>query len=526
MSAMQRARVLYVEDDRFWRRRAEEHLARQGLDVTAVASAEEGLTSLSSHGKGPPRDAVVLLDLHLRHGRMQGEDFLKELRSRWPKNPPPVIVLSIEDDFSTILPLAARYMHTTPRVLFDYQNKRYGFSDSPDSVADSYERLAHAVHLVLLEHAEAGPRFVPPFLIGISPEIRAVFRQVRMFAGAGGGEAEVAVLVTGDTGTGKELVARLLHFFSQRSDGPFIAVNCAAIPETLLESELFGSVKGAFTGATERQGLFEAARGGTLFLDEIGEMTLPLQAKLLRVLQDGRIRRVGDTRERDVRTRVVTATNQSLGRMVREGRFREDLYYRLAMLGIELPPLKGRTQDIELLANSFIIKHLPVAPTVRDVDIRRVREILTAQPYPGNVRELEGVIMKALILAGGSEDGRMGADHIRAALAGRPDSGQEPGSLRGDVEERLGELADLVLADIVAGRRPPLTLPEIDDEFSELSMAYQLTRAIERRMRRLGERRRGPTDEEARAWFGYSGASSYRRWLAATRKSRGSGGNG
>jgi two-component system response regulator AtoC len=504
-----------VEDDRHWRRRAEQHLARQGHEVQAVAGAEEGLEVLEGD---PPRDVVVLLDLHLKRGRMQGADFLEALRERWPQAPPPVIVLSIEDDFATILPLARRYMHAEPRVLYDYQNKRYGFSDTPDSVADSYERLAHAIHLAHLEHAEGGKRFVPPFLVGISPEIRSVFQQVRLLAPAGGTGAEVAVLVTGDTGTGKEVVARLLHFFSPRAEGPFLAVNCAAIPETLLESELFGSVRGAFTGAADRAGLFEAAAGGTLFLDEIGEMPPPLQAKLLRVLQDGRIRRVGDAREREVRARVVTATNRRLGSMVREGRFREDLYYRLGMLSIDLPPLRGRTQDIELLTNSFIIKHLPFAPGVSDVDGRSVHGILAAQPWPGNVRELEGVIMKAMILAGASSDGRMIADHVREALAGRLESGPPAASLMAEIESQLGDLADRLLTDIIEGRRPAMSLPEIDGEFSGLGMAWQLTLAIERRFQRLGQRRKGPTDEEARAWFGYSGASSYRRWVASVRK--------
>ena len=505
-------RALYVEDDRFWRKRAEEHLPRHGIEVVAVPGAEEGLEILEA--SDPPRGVVVLLDLHLKPGRMQGADLLEAIRSRWSA-PPPVIVLSIEDEFSTILPLARAYMHSQPRVLYDYQNKRYGFSDSPDSVADSYERLAHAVHLAHLEHSEGGRGFVPPFLVGISREIRSVFRQVRLFAAAGG--SEVPVLVTGDTGTGKEVVARLIHFFSDRSEDPFLAVNCAAIPETLLESELFGSVRGAYTGATDREGLLEAASTGTIFLDEIGEMPMPLQAKLLRVLQDRSFRRVGDTREREVRARIVTATNRRLGQLVRDGRFREDLYYRLGMLSIDLPPLHGRTADIELLSTSFILKHLPLAPALRDVDIRPVREVLSSQPYPGNVRELEGVVMKALILA--SPSGVMTAEHVREALRTRLEPAA-PENLESDLSARLAELADRLLDEIVSGRRPPRSLPEIEAEFSGLGVAYQLTLALERRLARAGEKRRHPTDEEARLWFGYSGASSYRRWLSALRKAR------
>ena len=506
-------RVLYVEDDRFWRRRGVENLGRQGIRVDAFGTAEEALEAIGGPGSQPPRAVVVLLDLNLQRGRMQGAGFLEAVAARWPEAPPPVIVLSVEDDFASILPLASRFMHSQPRVLYDYQNKRYGFSDSPDSIASSYERLAHAIHLAHLEHADGGRRFVPPFLVGISPEIRAVFRQVRLL-GAAGGAATVPVMVLGSTGTGKEVVARMLHFFSQRSREPFLAVNCAAIPETLLESELFGSTKGAFTGATDREGLFEAAGMGTLFLDEIGDLGPPLQAKLLRVLEEGAVRRVGATREVEVRARVVAATNRDIAGLVADGRFREDLYYRLGMLSISLPPLAGRTQDIELLATSFILKRMPLAGRLADVDAGEVMEVLASQPWPGNVRELEGVIMKALILAGAEPDGRLTADHVREAVRSRLDPAAGlPGDRLARAEQAVADLAEAGLDDIMAGRRPPASLPEIDAEFRGLGLAWQVTRALERRLgRETGRRRRGPTDEEARRWFGYAGASSYRRW--------------
>ncbi len=511
--------VLYVEDDRFWRKRAEKHLPAHGLELRPMATAEEGLELLETLGD-PPRDVVVLLDLHLKQGHMQGADLLERLAARWPESPPPVIVLSVEDDFATILPMAKRFMHGTPRVIYDYQNKRYGFSDEADSVDHSYERLAHAVHVVHLEHTEGGHVLLPPFLVGISPEIRSVFRQVRVFASAGGEGANVPVLVLGETGTGKEVVAKLLHFLSPRRDRPFVAINCAAIPETLLESELFGSVRGAFTGATDREGLFESAGQGTLFLDEIGEMPPSLQAKLLRVLQEGLVRRVGEGKERQVRARIVAATNREIGVMVSAGRFREDLYYRLGMLSVSLPPLAGRVQDIELLVNSFLVKHVLLAPAVIDVDIRPVREAVSSRVYPGNVRELEGVVMKSLILASASGTGRLTAEHVREALSGRLQPVSDTGGSDLESAQRaMARLADAVLEDLVSGRRPPTSLPDIETAFGRLSLAYQVVLAVERRLERHGERRRGPTDEEAIGWFGYSGASSFRRWLAAARRS-------
>jgi two-component system response regulator AtoC len=210
------------------------------------------------------------------------------------------------------------------------------------------------------------------------------------------------VLITGESGTGKELVARLIHAESDRADGPFVPLNCGAIPENLLESELFGYVKGAFTGADrDKQGLFEAASGGTLFLDEIGEMAPTLQVKLLRVLQEGQVRRVGDTRVRPVDVRLVSATNKNLEERTRVGEFRNDLFYRIAVVPIHLVPLRQRKEEIPLLVRHFL-----------DQNNRRLRtQILGIEPaamqhlldysWPGNVRELENTIERALVLAEG-----------------------------------------------------------------------------------------------------------------------------
>jgi two-component system response regulator AtoC len=213
-----------------------------------------------------------------------------------------------------------------------------------------------------------------------------------------------SVLVTGESGTGKELVARLIHNESDRADAPFVPVNCGAIPENLLESELFGYVRGAFTGADrEKPGLFEVASGGTLFLDEIGEMPTTLQVKLLRVLQESEIRRLGDTRARSVDVRLVTATNKELEEEIREERFRRDLYYRIAVVPIHLVPLRQRREEVPLLVRHFIDQYnRKLRLNLRNIDQDAMR-LLLAYHWPGNVRELENTIERAMVLSDGPD---------------------------------------------------------------------------------------------------------------------------
>ncbi len=210
------------------------------------------------------------------------------------------------------------------------------------------------------------------------------------------------VLVLGEAGVGKELVSQAIHRESPRADGPFVAVNCGAIPEALLESELFGHVKGAFTDATsDRRGLFEAAHGGTLFLDEIGELPLHLQVKLLRALQEGEIRRVGDTSPRAVDVRVVAATSRDLGAMVEEGTFRQDLLYRLDVLTVRIPPLRERRDDIGPLVAHFVTRTNARLGTAIEGVSPEAMEVLRAYDWPGNVRELENTIEHAAVMAEG-----------------------------------------------------------------------------------------------------------------------------
>ena len=250
-------------------------------------------------------------------------------------------------------------------------------------------------------------------LLGASPAMQEIYRLIELAA-----PSPAPVLVLGETGTGKELVARTIHDMSQRAKGPFIAVNCSAIPETLLESELFGHEKGAFTGALARRpGYFELADGGTIFLDEIAEMSSNLQAKYLRVLQDGQVRRVGGHEEVQVDVRVICATNKDVVKAVQDGVFREDLYYRVNVLTIPLPALRRRGEDIPLLVDAFIAEfNDKYARQVRGLDEAALK-LLGEHPWPGNVRELRNVIERAVVSC---EDGLVTADCLPLAPLGTP----------------------------------------------------------------------------------------------------------
>ncbi|HKT48139.1 MAG TPA: sigma-54 dependent transcriptional regulator [Candidatus Acidoferrales bacterium] len=236
-------------------------------------------------------------------------------------------------------------------------------------------------------------------IIGQSPKMRQLFELIQTIA-----PQSSRVLITGESGTGKELVARAIHENSTRAAAPFITINCGAFPETLLESELFGYMKGAFTGANEnRQGLFQAAHGGTLFMDEIGNMTLTMQVKLYRVLQEGKVRPLGSTEEIDVDVRVIAATNKNFEKEIAEGRFREDLYYRLSVIPIQLPPLRDRREDIPLLARHFLDRfRQSMDKPITSVSPEAMRR-LEAYDWPGNVRELENTMERAVALETGSE---------------------------------------------------------------------------------------------------------------------------
>src|SRR5260370_10685575 len=256
-------------------------------------------------------------------------------------------------------------------------------------------------------------------IIGQSPKMREIFDMIQTVA-----PQTSRVLITGESGTGKELVARAIHENSQRAQAPFITINCGAFPETLLESELFGYMKGAFTGAADnRQGLFQAAHGGTLFMDEIGNMSLTMQVKLYRVLQEGKVRPIGSTDESDVDVRIIAATNKHFEKEIAEGRFREDLYYRLSVIPIQVPPLRERRDDIPLLARYFLERFRVKMDKPIEAISPEAMTRLESYDWPGNVRELENTMERAVALESGREISmRVLPDRIagyaRAASAG------------------------------------------------------------------------------------------------------------
>jgi two-component system response regulator HydG len=260
-------------------------------------------------------------------------------------------------------------------------------------------------------------------IVGNAPALREVMEMVRQAA-----PTRATVMLTGESGTGKELFARALHDLSDRRDGAFVAVNCAALPESILEAELFGTEKGAFTGATRREGRFEVADGGTLFLDEIGELTLAVQVKLLRVLEEDQVIRLGTSTPTPVDCRIVTATNKDLAEEIRAGRFRQDLFYRLNVLHLELPPLRARSDDIPLLAAHFLRRHSERNGKSIAGLTREAEDALRGYSWPGNVRELENTIERAVVL---DRDGVVDCDDL-------PSSVVESGGERRTMTIRLG----------------------------------------------------------------------------------------
>ena len=275
----------------------------------------------------------------------------------------------------------------------DYFTKPFSMDELRLKIRQHLESSRLKQENVLLKRA-LNTRHEFSSIIGRSDAMLAVFQMIETIA-----RTSSTVLVTGESGTGKELVARAIHFNSLRRDQPFVALNCGAVPETLLESELFGHMRGAFTGAdTNKKGLLEVAERGTIFLDEIGEMNVTMQVKLLRVLQERRYRRLGGTEESQADIRIVAATNQDLARLGGRGQFREDLYYRINVIPMQLPPLRERREDIPLLATHFLEKHAGRAgKPVRSIS-QEATTLLTEYQWPGNVRELENVIERCVAL--------------------------------------------------------------------------------------------------------------------------------
>jgi len=358
---MARKAILVVDDEKNQREILEMILSGEGYDVTTASSGEAAMKFVADR-----RFDLVLTDLKMTG--MSGLDLLKELTD-FDKS---IIVLLLTahgtvDSAVDALRLGA----------FDYLQKPYDRDKLLDTISRALNKLSNL-------DAE---------IISDSPEMDKVKKLILKVA-----KSNATVLIRGESGTGKELIARAIHTNSLRTSEIFQAVNCAAINENLLESELFGHEKGSFTGAVgEKKGLFEVADNGTLFLDEIGELDISLQAKILRALQEKQIRRVGGVKEINTDVRVVAATNRDLLAMSQDGRFREDLYYRLNVLSIEIPPLRERRNDIPVLINYFLEKHS--RGTNRKVALsNEAKRVLENYAYPGNVRQLESAIERAILL--------------------------------------------------------------------------------------------------------------------------------
>jgi DNA-binding NtrC family response regulator len=455
------ARVLIVDDEANMRRILAVLLRGDGHTVTEAGGAKDAIAAVAAG----PFD-LVITDQRMKDG--EGLDVLAACQDADPALP--VVILTA---FATV-ELAVEALR---RGAFDFLTKPF----SPDAVRAVVRRAVERVGLRRenrLLRDEVGRLGFTSELLGGSEAMRAVKERIALVA-----PTNATVLVTGETGTGKELAARAIHQGSNRANGAFLPVNCAAFPETLLDSELFGHERGAFTGADRSQpGWFEAADGGTLFLDEAGEMSLALQAKLLRVLADHQVLRVGSRAPRTIDVRLIVATHRDLKQRVEDGTFREDLYYRVAVVPVEMPPLRDRPEDIPALVERFLVD------AARELKVRR-RTIapaalvkLQTYHFPGNIRELRNLIERACILARG--------DVI--TMADFPLGDSAPGAAGDDPAARYARAATLPLdlRELLEGVERELivrALEESDGVQAEAARRLNLTRGdVGYKMRKYG----------------------------------------
>jgi len=388
--------ILIVDDEPLQRDILTTILSDEGYETYSAASGEEALKLVRAY-----EPDVVLTDLKM--GRMDGIELLEKIKGL--KQPPTVILMTA---FGTV----DSAVDAMKKGAFDYLTKPLDKEVVLLAVRRALERRELMQHNIELRKA-LNDMFSIQGIIGHSKAIKDVIHIVRKVA-----DSTATVLILGESGTGKELIAKAIHYNSGRREKPFMAVNCAAIPETLLESELFGYEPGAFTGATQRRkGLFEAAGGGTVFLDEVGDLPMMTQSKILRVLQEREIMRVGGREPIKVDVRIVSATNKDLLEEMKHGRFREDLFYRLKVVTIHMPPLRERKEDIPELANFFLQKfNHSFGKNVEKIDDAAMKGII-GYPWPGNVRELQSVMEKAVLM---SESDTIGLADIRGELRSEP----------------------------------------------------------------------------------------------------------
>jgi len=395
-------RVLVVDDEQSMRDLLAIMLRQAGYDVVVADGGEAAIDILKIESF-----ELVVTDLRMR--KVDGLAVLKAAKQLSPRT----VVLVVTAYASTETAVEAMKLGA-----YDYVTKPFKLDELKVTVANALERRRLQEENLALKRQLRRERGFENF-VGRSRSILDVFETIRKTADSGS-----TVMITGESGTGKELVAQALHWESSRRGGPFVSVNCGAVPEALMESELFGHVKGAFTGAVANtEGLFSAADGGTLFLDEITEIPHTVQVKLLRAIQERQVRRVGDTRDVKVDVRLIAASNRELGRAVADGLLREDLFYRLNVIPVHLPPLRERREDVPLLVAHFIKKlSAEVGRGVKGVSAEAL-QVLEQYHWPGNIRELENVIERAIVL-GSSE--QLEADALPANLRERRDRHDVP----------------------------------------------------------------------------------------------------
>jgi DNA-binding NtrC family response regulator len=399
--------LLFVDDEPALRGLMAERLAERGFEVADAATGEKALELLEQF-------AFDVLVTDLRLPGIDGTRVIEAARERYPG-----IITIVITGYATVKDAVA----IMKRGASDYVAKPFQFDELIHVLDKALEQRRLASENAYLR-SQLEQRYHFGGILGRSQPMRELFHLLDTVA-----PANSTILITGETGTGKEVVARAIHHNSPRKAHRFVALNCSAIPESLLEAELFGHVRGAFTGAIgARQGRFEQAHKGTLFLDEVGTMSTALQMKLLRALQEREFERVGDSQTIKVDVRVIAATNSNLSSMVADGSFREDLYYRLNVITLDLPPLRARKDDIPPLVEHFLGKHRYSAKSDPARISQAALDVLADYPWPGNVRELENVIERAVIFAGG---GVIGEEHINFSSAG--------GSVPVNVQRRLRE---------------------------------------------------------------------------------------
>ncbi|MEM1246607.1 MAG: sigma-54 dependent transcriptional regulator [Acidobacteriota bacterium] len=376
---MQSEKILVVDDDRAQTHLIRSWLEKAGFEAVAFSNGEDCL-----HALPQTLPSAVCLDLHMPG--LSGLETLQRIRSRHPALP--VLILTSDDQVETV-------MKATRLGAFDYLTKPVQETALLNRLKNAIESYRMSLRLAGLEREASGEGFAG--MVGNSASMQALFRQMDRLS-----QCDITTLIQGESGTGKELVAQAIHEQSSRRKAEFVAVNCAAIPETLQESELFGHEKGSFTGAADRRiGRFEQADGGTLFLDEIAELSAPAQAKLLRVLQERTFRRLGGNRELSSDFRLVAATHRDLQERVAENQFREDLYFRVAVYEIEVPPLRQRQGDTAALARHFADRYAGREGRNTPTLAPDLLGALSSYRWPGNVRELENAVQRALVACDG-----------------------------------------------------------------------------------------------------------------------------